>query len=65
MPRNAIHPNDHRNHEEGGDQQQQALKAVFTDLPALQGHGYGQAERGSRSYAVPGKACEVCAPGTR
>ena len=37
VPRDAVHPNDHGDHKEGGQQQQQALEAVLAHLPALQG----------------------------
>ena len=65
VARNAVHPNDHRNHEEGSDEQQQALKAVFADLPALQSHGDRQAQRGSGGYTVPSETGEMRAAGAR
>ncbi len=63
MPRNAVHPNDHRNHEDRGQQQHQALEAVLADLPAFEGYGYGEAERTSQRDAGPNKAREIRTPG--
>ena len=35
MPRNAIHPNDHRNHKEGGEQKQQTFDALIDQIRQL------------------------------
>src|ERR1035438_4615771 len=53
VARNAIHPYDHRNNEGRGYQEQDTLEAIFTDLPAFQGDGHGQAENHSGGYAIP------------
>ena len=53
VPRNAVHPNDHRNDEHRGQKKQQAFKAVLVDLPAFQGNGHRQAERSGNGYARP------------
>jgi len=36
MARNAVHPKDHRNDEDGGDKKEQPLEAVFADTPMLE-----------------------------
>jgi hypothetical protein len=59
MPRNAVHPNDHRNDEDRSQQEHQAFKAVFVDLPALEGDGYGEAERTGDRNTRPDKSREV------
>jgi hypothetical protein len=59
MPRNAVHPNDHRNHEDGGEQEHETFEAVFVDLPAIECNSYGQAERACNCYSCPDKAGEV------
>ncbi len=65
MPRNAVHPNDHRNYKEGGDEKHQAFETVFADLPALQSHSNSQAQRRGSGDAVPGKPREMRAAGAR
>jgi hypothetical protein len=59
MARNAVHPNDHRNHEDGGQQKHEAFEAVFVDLKAIERNGYGQAERACDGHACPDKAGKV------
>ena len=56
VARNAVHPYDHRNDEEGRDQHQQAFEAIFIDVPVFQGDGHGQAERRGRGHAIPDEA---------
>ncbi len=56
MPRNAVHPDDHRNHEDCGEQQHQAFEAVFADLPAFEGDGYGETQRPGHRNAGPNEA---------
>ena len=59
MPRNAVHPKDHRNNEDRGQQEQQAFETVLIDLPAFQGDGYGKAEGSGESHAGPDEPSEM------
>ena len=61
MARNAIHPYDHRNYEDRGDQQHQSFEAILVDAPALQGDRYAQAERCRRRHAIPDKSRQMLA----
>src|SRR5579884_275093 len=53
VARNAVHPDDHRNDEDGGEEKEEAFETVLIDLPALQGDGHGQTERGGQGDAGP------------
>jgi hypothetical protein len=59
MSRNAIHPDDHRNNEDGGNQQEQSFEAVFADAPVFERNRDGQAERGGQAGAKPDESCEM------
>jgi hypothetical protein len=64
MPRNAVHPDDHRNYEERSRKQEDAFKAIFADLPVLEGDGYREAQGGGRSNAIPNEFGELLAAGS-
>src|SRR6266571_1101280 len=61
MARNTVHPYDHRNYEDRGDQQHQPFEAILVDAPALQGDRYAQAERCRRCNAVPDETRQMLA----
>jgi hypothetical protein len=63
VARNAVHPYDHRNDEEGGDQHQQALEAVLADMPIFEGDGYGETQSGGGGHAKPNETREMGATG--
>src|ERR1700688_1905031 len=62
MPSHAVHPDNHRDHKNGGDQKQHALESVLADFPALQRDGDSQAGRHSGKDAAPHPAHEIRAP---
>jgi len=53
MARHAIHPDDHSDDEYGGQEQEKPLETVFTDFPAVESNGGGQAESGSQPDTAP------------
>src|SRR5262249_1852531 len=53
VPRNAVHPDDHRNNEDGGHEKQQALEAVAVDAPVVEGDRDGKAPGRGRTDAPP------------
>jgi hypothetical protein len=55
----AVHPDDHGDHEKRGDQEEQAFKSVFADVEAFQSNGYGEAEGDSGGDASPDKADQM------
>jgi len=59
MARNAIHPDNHRNNEDGGSQQKQSFKAVLAYAPVFERNRHGQAERGGQADAKPNESCEM------
>src|SRR6202040_375764 len=59
VARNAVHPYDHRNNEEGGDQHQEAFEAVLVDMPIFEGDGDGEAKGGSGGDAKPNETREM------
>jgi len=59
MARNAVHPKDHRNDEDGGDKKEQPLEAVFADTPMLEGNCDSEAECGGQTDAIPDKTGEM------
>src|SRR5262249_28349028 len=63
MPRNAVHPDDHRNHEDGGQKEEQSFKAVFANAVALEQNGDGQAQGGGRCNGGPDEPAKVAASG--
>ncbi len=65
VARNAVHPYDHRNYEEGGDQHQEAFEAVLIDMPVFECDGDGQAECGRGGDGKPNETREMGATGTR
>ena len=65
VARNAVHPYDHRNDEEGGDQHQEAFEAVLVDMPVFECDGDGQAECGRGGDAKPNETREMGPAGAR
>src|SRR5262249_30341884 len=59
VARNAVHPNDHRNHEERGEEQQKPLETVLIDAVMVENQGYGQAKSGGQGDARPHKSGEM------
>jgi len=59
MARNSIHPDDHRNNEDGGNQQKQSFKAVFAYAPVFERNRHSQAKRGSQADAKPDESCKM------
>jgi hypothetical protein len=65
VARNAVHPYDHRNDEEGGDQHQEAFEAILIDMPIFEGDGDGETEGGSGGDAKPNETGKMSAAGAR
>ena len=65
MPRNAVHPDDHRNYEERSREQEHAFKTIFADLPVFESDGHGETEGSGGGHAVPDELGELLATGAR
>jgi len=53
MARNAIHPDNHRNNEDGATSRSSPSKAVFAYAPVFERNRDGEAERGGQADAKP------------
>jgi len=63
MPRHAVHPDDHRDHKNGRDEEEHTLESVFADLPALQRDGNGKTGSDRSENASPHPARQIRSPG--
>src|SRR6266851_7143979 len=64
MPRHAVHPDNHRDHEYGRDEKKHSLEPVFADLPAFQRDGHRKAGHNRDDNASPHPPREIRASGT-
>src|SRR6266851_9379212 len=63
VPRHAVHPDNHRDHEHGRNEKKHSLEPVFADFPPLQRDGDGEAGDNRGDNASPHPASEIRASG--
>ena len=63
MARRAVHPYNHGDNEDRGEQHQKAFKPVFADLPMFQRDGRRETQGSGQAHAHPNEAGQPGAAG--